>query len=469
MTTASAESAFGTVIIGGGAGGVLVAIRLLMDGPSAGPVAIVEPATRLGRGAAYSTGCAEHLLNVVAGRMSAISGRPADFVDFLAREDSGDRSALAGRFASRRDYARYLLHTLESLPRQRSPAHLRDRAVDIERHADGFLVHLASGGRVAARHVVLAVGNAPRPLPAYLRHPEMRLVDAWEYDGLQRIGSGAGVCILGSGLSMVDAVLSLDARGHRGPIRVVSRHGLMPLPHARTGPHDGGGVDELLPLGVRRRSRLLRDRVAAAVASGEPWQWSFDRLRPHGQALWRSLDDTQRRRFLRHAVRYWDIHRHRIAPQVHAALSRLRASGQLQVTAGRLRAIGAAPGGGSEVQVHLRHASREDVLQADWIINATGVETRIDLRPDPLLAALRERGMIIPGPQGLGVASSGVGHVIDRRGRSDPAFYVLGALRIGDLWESIAIPELRDQARDIAGDILGADAATPSRSGQGDA
>lgn len=456
MTSIPGDSRFGTVIVGGGAAGTLVAIRLLMDERGAGPVAIVEPDAVLARGAAYSTGRGEHLLNVVAGRMSAIGEQPDHFVQFLARDGAGDEAGLGDRFARRRDYGRYLRHTLASLPAQHAPVHLRERAVDIERDASGFRVHLASGASVTAQHVVLAIGNAPRPLPGYLAHPGMRLAEAWDYDAVQGIEPDAAVCILGSGLSMVDAALSLDAAGHRGPIHVLSRHGLMPLPHAATGPQHGEGVDDLLPLGVRARWRVLRRRVAAAVASGEPWQWSFDRLRHHGQALWQSLDDRQRRRFLRHAVRYWDIHRHRIAPQVAATLDALRVRGQLRVTAGRLCSITADPGGGSHVHFRPRHACREHMLRADWIVNATGVETNIDLRPGALLAALRERGLVLPGPQGLGVASSGIGHVIGGRGRPDPALYVLGALRIGDLWESIAIPELREQARQIADDILAA-------------
>src|SRR5690606_36415296 len=160
-------------------------------------------------------------------------------------------------------------------------------------------------------------------------------------------------------------------------------------------------------------------------------------------------------------VRYWDIHRHRIAPQVAATLDALRVRGQLRVTAGRLCSITADPGGGSHVHFRPRHACREHMLRADWIVNATGVETNIDLRPGALLAALRERGLVLPGPQGLGVASSGIGHVIGGRGRPDPALYVLGALRIGELWESIAIPELREQARQIADDILAARTRPP--------
>ena len=452
------EPRFGTLIVGGGAAGTLVAIRLLMDDRCAEPVAIVEPDAQLARGAAYATARAEHLLNVVASRMSVIAGQPDHFVRFLAQDAAIDEDALRDRFVPRRDYGRYLRHTLESLPAQRAPTHLRERVVDIERLDDGFRVRLGNGSSALARHVVLAIGNASRPLPGYLQHPGMRLAEAWDYDAVQGIDADAAACILGSGLSMVDAALSLAASGHRGPIHVLSRHGLMPLPHARTGSQHGTGVDDLLPLGVRDRWRVLRGRIKAAIAAGEPWQWSFDRLRHHGQALWQSLDDSQRRRFLRHAVRYWDIHRHRIAPEVAATLDAMRASGQLQVRAGRLQSITADPACGSHVHFRPRHGQREHMLRADWIINATGVETNIDLRPGTLLQALRGRGLVLPGPQGLGVASSGIGHVFNRSGRPDPGLYVLGALRIGDLWESIAIPELREQAQQIAADILAAEA-----------
>jgi len=450
------DAGFDAVIIGGGAAGVLVAIRLLMQGGQAMRIAIVEPDALLARGVAYSTDGPEHLLNVIASRMSAIAEEPDHFVQFLVRDrQETDAAALADTFAPRRDYGRYLRHTLDSLPAREALMHLRDRAVDVERDDDGHIVHLASGSQLRTAHVVLAIGNAPRPLPAHLLHDGVRFAEAWDYDAVRGIAPDADVCILGSGLSMVDAALSLAQAGHRGHIRVLSRHGLVPLPHARPGPQHGDGADDLLPLGVRARWRRLRQRIDGAVAAGEPWQWSFDRLRHHGEALWRSLDDGERRRFLRHAVRYWDIHRHRIAPQVAAMLERMQASGQLDVVAGRLRSITADPEGGSCVHHRPRHGERDHMLHADWIVNATGVEINIDLRPGELLQALRERGLILPGPQGIGIATTGIGHAIDRRGHPDPRLLVLGAMRIGDLWESIAIPELREQAQQIAGFILG--------------
>ena len=198
------------------------------------------------------------------------------------------------------------------------------------------------------------------------------------------------------------------------------------------------------------RWRAIRQRVADGLAAGEPWQWSFDRLRHHGQALWRSLGDDERRRFLRHAVRYWDIHRHRIAPQVDDVLAQLQSNGQLDIAAGRLLAIEANDRGGSRVRLRPRHAAQERAIHADWIVNATGVETNIDLRPGELMHALRECGRVLPGRQGIGIASTGAGQVLDAHGRPDPRLRVIGALRIGDLWESIAIPELRMQARQIA-------------------
>ncbi len=443
------DERFDAVVVGGGAAGTLVAIRLLAE--SGRRVAIVEPDAALARGAAYSTDYPEHLLNVVAARMSAIDGDPGHFVRFLAAENPGvDEDALGAAFAPRRDYGRYLRQTLAAQPGHDALVHVRDHAVDVATDDNDSIVRLDSGAALRAAHVVLAIGNAPRTLPACLHHAGARIADAWDYAAVCAVDRDADACIIGSGLSMVDAALSLAENGHRGRIRALSRHGLMPLPHARTGPHHGAGVEDLLPLGVLDRWRAIRRRVAVGAAAGEPWQWSFDRLRHHGEALWRSLDDDERRRFLRHAVRYWDIHRHRIAPQVGDALERLRSSGQFDVAAGRLLAIEADDSGGSRVRLRPRHSTRERTFHTDWIVNATGIETHIDLHPGELMRALRERGRVLPGRQGIGIASTGAGEVLDAHGRPDPRLLVLGALRIGDLWESTAIPELRVQARQVA-------------------
>lgn len=443
-------------IVGGGAAGVLVATRLLADPASRLRVAIVEPAVELARGVAYATRQPAHLLNVTAGRMSAFAEDPGHFVRFLAAttDASGD-TALETSFPARHDYGRYLRETLSAQPRYPSLRWLREQVIDIERRGDDNLLSFASGGTLVARAVVLAVGNAPRRIPAARLHGEIRLADAWDYEAVAAIPVEADVCIVGSGLSMVDAVLSLAAGGHRGRIHVLSRHGLMPLAHAAAGGAAGGPIDALLSLGLRGRLRQIRAWARAATAAGEPWQWVFDRLRPHGQALWCSLAPAEQQRFLRHLVRYWDIHRHRIAPQVASALDDLRAAGRLDAVAGHLLSIGARAGGEAEVIYRPRGGDEVRTIRADWIINATGVETRIDLQPDTLMGALRTRGRVLPGPHGMGIASEEPGRVLDARGQPDPALFVLGAMRIGTLWESLAIPELRGQARALADQLHG--------------
>ena len=60
-----------------------------------------------------------------------------------------------------------------------------------------------------------------------------------------------------------------------------------------------------------------------------------------GQPPRRDGEAADQRRFLRHVVRYWDVHRHRIAPSVHAQLQALRERGQLQLHRGRIDAVSA--------------------------------------------------------------------------------------------------------------------------------
>lgn len=436
-------------IVGGGASGVLVATHLLSGPLPPCRVAIVEPDGELARGVAYGTPAAEHLLNVTAGRMSAFERDPAHFVRHLAASAAvaGSPDRLASTFAPRREYGRYLRRTLAAQPHRDALHHVRERVAAIERR-DGYILRLASGAEVRAGAVVLAVGNAPRRLALANADADAALVNAWDHAAVGAIAPEADVCVFGAGLSMVDVVATLVRNGHRGRIRVVSRHGLMPRPHAAPGRH-GDDVADLLGLGALGRTRALRRLVADAQAEGRPWQWVFDRLRPHGRTLWRAWDAAEQARFLRHAVRFWDVHRHRIAPSAHAMLERLLRSGQMEITAGRVLRVEAAADA-FRVQCRLRGTDAIRTFGAQRLVDATGIETRLDRRADTLAEALLAGGLAVPGPHGLGIAGDGEGHVLGADGRPDPRLFVIGALRIGDLWETIAIPDLRVQAERIA-------------------
>ena len=446
-------------VIGGGAAGVMTVIQLLRRAPAGLRVALLEPHAGLGEGIAYATRQPEHLLNVPAGKMSALADAPEDFVAYLRDSGGSDLSAdvLARRYVPRMHFAAYLRDRL-ARAQAASAASLAVVPVHVDALSPvgttGFRLQLRDGQSLVAGQVVLAVGNALRPLP--LRGasslPEASRLEAWDTAAVARIPAGATLCIVGSGLSMVDSAITLARREHAATVHVVSRHGLMPLPHAEVAPFEFDPAP-LLALRLRPRMRALRRIVADANARGVPWQAVMERLRPLGQALWQSLDDADQRRFLRHVVRYWDVHRHRIDAGVHAALQAMRRAGQLRLHRARLDAAWPL---GACLRIEARdHAGEPLRLDVQRLLNATGVEMRVQAMRNPLLQQLLGDGLAVPGPHGIGIDSDPAGRIVDAQGRPCPSLHVIGSLRIGRLWESLAIPELRGQAADIASALLG--------------
>ncbi len=448
-------SRFDVVVIGGGASGTLVAAHLARgDAPPS--VALVESSPVVGEGVAYATRRGEHLLNVRAAGMSAFDDSPGDFVRFLRtlpeRADDGrageDPAEPGQRFAPRRVYARYLAAILDAAPGRERVQRVAGTAVDVAPAADGFEVELASGARLQARAVVLAVGNRAARLPLDpAAAAAVTAVDAWDYPAVAAIAPDADVCILGAGLSMVDVVLTLRASGHRGRIVSLSRRGLVPLPHAAPAPAAAIDIARLLAMDLGARTRAVRALAASEEAAGRPWQGALDALRPHGQALWTSLDARAQARFLRHLVRHWDVHRHRIAPEVAAQLDAATAAGQLERLAGHLVSI--EPGARTAIAWRPRGGDAVRRFDTDVVVNALGMDKRID-GGSGLAARLCARGLLRPGPHRMGAATVGEGVPLDADGVPVPGLWTLGTLRIGDLWETIAMPELRGQARRVA-------------------
>ncbi|WDS35064.1 FAD/NAD(P)-binding protein [Pseudoxanthomonas sp.] len=447
-------------IAGGGAAGTLLAIQLLRAARAPLRIAVLEPRAQLGRGGAHATRHAEHLLNVPAGGMSAFNDAPGDFVDWLlAGQVEATREALAARFVPRRAFADYLTQRLQEA-RDASTGvmvHLQTRATGIERIANGLRLELEDGTTLSATTLVLATGNAPRPLPARGASalPAAQRIEAWDTVAVDSIAADAQVCVIGSGLSMVDTAMALLTAGHRGTLHVLSRHGLMPLPHVEGQPPSYAlDVDAFAALPLRGRMHALRAHAARAVAAGTPWQSVIDALRPHVQRLWTTLSCVDQRRFLRHVVRLWDVHRHRIAPAVHARLQQALTSGQLQRHRARLDSAIAGERC-VQLQGHGPHG-RTLSLEAACVVNATGVELRVQAMRNPLLSELTGRGLARPGPHGIGLDTDGDGRVLEADGVAQADLFALGSLRMGSLWESLAIPELRGQAEAIAKALLGA-------------
>ncbi|MDQ3494065.1 MAG: FAD/NAD(P)-binding protein [Pseudomonadota bacterium] len=437
-----ADLAVDLAIVGGGAAGALVAMQVLATRPGL-RIAMIEPRAVLARGVAYSTPRDEHLLNVPAGRMSCDPLRPNDFVAWLHAQPGMAAEQMETCYVARRRYGDYLAERLAEAARRGRLLHLRERAVGCD--AEGVVITLDSGRRVVAGACVLATGNAPRGLPLPVPPAvASRVCAAWDSAAITAIPRGDDVVIVGTGLSMVDVVLALHAQGHRGRILALSRRALLPLPHASAGTVDVD-IASLAALPLRARVRRLRVLAATVVARGAPWQWLMQGLRPYGTLLWQTLSHEDRARFLRHLARHWDAHRHRIAPEVASTIDRLRASAQLEVVPARLRRIEACAGG---IAIEAHGAGL--AYRVGRIVNATGIALQFPAPGDPLQNALQRAGLARSGAMGMGLDADDDGAVRDHLGRPSGRLFAIGSLRIGQEWESVAIPELRAQAVRIA-------------------
>src|SRR5438270_6687293 len=163
---------------------------------------------------------------------------------------------------------------------------------------------------------------------------------------------------------MIDLVLSLDAAGHQGRILALSRRGLIPRAHAD---FDAAPVErQALPSGLGAMFRWLRRRSAEVG-----WRAAVDSLRPYSHDSWQGLTLDEQERFLRHARPWWDVHRHRIAPEVAAIVAGMIAGGQLEVVAGRILSARDVHEG-VEIEYRRRGATQSRAEVFEYIFNCTG-------------------------------------------------------------------------------------------------
>ena len=438
-------------IAGAGCCGTLVAVHLLRQNQ---PVHIDLIDRRIaGLGLAYSTVWNQHLLNVRAARMSAFGSDPGHFLDWL--RVNGQPDATPNSFAPRKVFGSYLQDILQTAVRSAGPEHrLRHQWSTATRLShDGTEVQLSleNGDRIAVDRVVLATGNpAPRPLKVgtgrYFNSP-------WDNGALTSLDPSSAVLLLGSGLTAVDAFLALDAQGHQGPIYCLSRRGKLSHAHTiyRKLP------EAFLPLEIKTARHLLRAirvLVKDAERQGYDWRAVVDSLRPITNQLWAGFDAAEQSRVLRHLKTWWDIHRHRTAPEIGFKLQDALARGQLRVHPGRFKQIVAEK---NSLRVEVRLRSQEALsLNVQRLINCTGSEEDYRLVPNPLLQSLFETQRIQPNPIGKGLLTDGHGALIDAQGSPLDWLFTLGPPRVGGLFETTAVPELRIQAEALANHLVSA-------------
>lgn len=441
-------------VIGAGFTGTALSIELLERLPGGSTVTLIDRRGTFGPGLAYSTNDSRHLLNISAARMSVRQDEPNHLIAWLARhrDESGGIYG-PDSFIPRYLYGLYLHQTLKgAAARSEALLHrISDEVTDLARTRTGFQVELRASGSIRADRVAIATGHVLAEL-AVEASPEGKariVANPWAKGWHGRIDRKDRVLLVGTGLTMVDQALSLADGGHEGPITAISRRGRLHVAHVhrRAEPRP---IPDLDPAGgLRSIARRVRRQIAASEAHGEDWRPIVDGLRPRLQSIWQALSPREQRCFLRHLLPYWEMHRHRIAPQIAADLNALLRSSRLRIIAGKIEAISA-----SEKEVEVRYRRRGELAartkEFDWVVNCTGSEPDIRKARDGLLQRLTMAGLIRPGPCGLGIDIDDYGRTLDVLGTPVDGLYTLGPLTKGALWEITAVAEIRQQCADVA-------------------
>lgn len=442
-------------IVGAGFSGAVVAANLLRrPPPDVTEIVLIERRADLCRGAAYSAHAFPYLLNVPAGRLSADSTQPMQFLDFARRTLP---AATAEDFLPRRLYGDYLQDFLVSAERAASTVRLirlRGEARTLSRRDDGALVvDFVGHESIAAKRVILALGNPP---PGAMPWAEPVIGHAaYRHDPFDLppdLTSDSVVLVVGNGLTMVDVAYSLTHDGARAPrLITISRRGLIPLPQSdfHVTAVQGGGEFVAQARTVRKLVSATRTLAREVEQHGGDWREVVTFIRNQAPILWQGLPAAERRRFLRHVQGYWDVHRHRMPARLASHIDALRLRGRLDIRAGRIERI-VPEGPRLRVTWRDRGSGRVETHAFDAVINATGPDFALRRSSNPLLESLRSTGMICEDDLELGLATNPHLACVGRDGAASERLFYLGPMLRASYWEATAATELRNHAERLA-------------------
>lgn len=389
-------------VIGGGASAALL-LAHLSNRPSAKnlSVDVYDRTGRFGRGVAYSTRHDCHLLNVRAANMSAF----AEDKDHFARW-AGNRGYKPEDFVPRKLYGHYLSDVIAEAGGVFTISKITQDVVAVKKTDDGFLLTTENGKRHIYDLVVLASGNV-RPLrPRLNGRIENYYDDPWSAD-FTALKKAETIALVGSGLTSVDMVLALHAEKYKGHILVFSRNALLPAPHVSPVAFPSflaPAEENPSPLALLH---TIKQKTKEAAGRNIPWQAVIDSLRVHTNTIWQKWGSEERRQFTKRLLTFWNVHRHRMAPEIAETVNAMQDSGQLKIIKAGVQLIEQGP-----------------------VVKST------------------------VGDFAVGAVINCLGYRYEEEGRAYDVSGRIGPANFGPLFETTAIPEIRAQAQALAEKLL---------------
>jgi uncharacterized NAD(P)/FAD-binding protein YdhS len=199
--------------------------------------------------------------------------------------------------------------------------------------------------------------------------------------------------------------------------------------------------------------RWFRRRVDAHVAAGGDWRSVVDAVRPFTQRLWLELPLASKRRFLEHSRAWWDVHRHRMAPEVEARITQGLDSGQVTLMAAKVAGI--EPNATGAI-VRYRRRGRNEIasIQVGAIVDCTGIVKDPHATTNPVLLNLLDQGLARVDPLHIGIEIDTDCAVVSRNSSPSRRLFAIGPLTRAAFWEIIAIPDIRNQCAALAARLI---------------
>lgn len=452
-------------IIGGGFSGLLSAIHLTEQAQQPLHIYIINKGSDFPKGIAYSTTSPWLLLNVRAMGMSAFPDDLGHFVNWLKQHSAyshKEEAELKMTFVPRMVYGEYLESIWNNFQERIKSQGLHkvslitDRVIATDINEEGAALQTTSNGTISVSKVVLAVGHfAPSALPfsaevltshpAYFGNPWGRWEENFE-------DKGGDAFILGSGLTMVDTVLSLLNNNFKGKIYFSSRNGFLPKSHGNHVQTDFFKPEDLTSWRLTDLVKLYEHWANRYKDEGRPAFLAADKFRPVTQQIWNTWTLGEKKYFLEHYKAFWNVRRHRIAEEVHAVIKTAMDEGKLVLIKDKVDSVST---NGSLLTVHVNgEKEKQSFSNISYFFNCTGPQETYRHSTDPLIRSLIDSGQAQADDIDWGLKVNDKYACIKGDGEASDSVFATGCVIKGTYWETFAVPDLRKQLKALATNIL---------------
>lgn len=448
-------------IIGGGFCGFSVFMQLSLITESEVDIVLIDGGNNFPKGIAYSSYNKKHVLNVPASKMSLFPDDPDNFVNWVkSKPEYSDfvDDELPDLFLPRVIYGHYLEEkfneTLKNLPENIKFDIIKSEATDIIPLGNRAEIVFNDGKKIKADKIVLALGNFipdnPNIKDNTFFNSNKYFQNPWAKESTAGLKENDSVLIIGTGLTMVDKVISLRDVGFGGKIYAVSTHGYFPLSHKKRKPYNDILNEIHPPYNLLNIYSIFRKHIRYVLSNGITGEAVVDAIRPKTQEIWMSLSLDDKIKFMSHVRHLWGVARHRLPKGIFLEMKNLMNNGLLEIIGGRLTEVREI-NGGIYVLLNERKTQKSRELLVSRVINCTGPVTDLNKIKSELIINLLAKGIITPDEMKLGINALPDGTIIHKDNSVSDYLFATGSLLKGILWESTAVPELRTQAKMLAG------------------